>query len=118
PDIVSILSPAFSPDEATVAFSGLSVGGSSDLYLLHLSTGRLERLTSDRYNDTDPSFSPDGSQLVFASDRTAFGQDGATNLFVMDLASRAVRYLTYGDWHDKGPRWSGDHGITFTSDRR
>ena len=119
PDIVSILSPAFSSDAREVAFSGLSVTGSSDLYLLHLPEGRLERLTTDRYNDTDPSFSPDGTALVFASDRTAFGLDGATNLFVMDLASRRVRYLTYGDWHDRGPRWSGDQGrITFTSDRR
>jgi hypothetical protein len=118
PDIVSILSPAWSPDGRRVAFSGLTVSGSSDLYLLDLASGSLERLSRDRYHDTDPSFSPDGTRLVFASDRTAFGRSGATNLFVMDLATKAVRYLTYGDWHDKGPRWSAEKGITFTSDRR
>ncbi len=118
PDIVSILSPAWSPDRGSVVFSGLTLSGASDLYLLHVADGRLERLTSDRYNDTDPSFSPDGAQLVFASDRTAFGPNGAMNLFIMDVASRQVRYLTYGDWHDRGPRWIPEGQVTFTSDRR
>ncbi len=55
---------------------------------------------------------------MFASDRTAFGATGAQNLFVMDLATRAIRYLTYGDWRDEGPRWSAaTDRITFTSDR-
>lgn len=118
PDIISILSPAWAPDRGSVVFSGLTLSGSSDLYRLRIADGYLERLTSDRYNDTDPSFSPDGTRLAFSSDRTPFGPRGAMNLFVMDLATRQVRYLTYGDWHDRGPRWTPSGSVTFTSDRR
>ena len=117
-DVVSILSPSWAPDHHSIVFSGLRVSGESDLYRLWLPDGRLERLTNDRYQDTDPSFSPDGSRVVFSSDRTPYGVDGASNLFVLDLATRAVRYLTYGDWHDQGPRWADTNHITFTSDRR
>ena len=118
PGIVSMLSPAWAPDGRSVVFSGLSAAGESDLYRLYLPDGRLERLTSDHYHDTDPSFSPDGSRIVFASDRTPFGKDGAMNVFVYDVASRQIRYLTYGSWHDEGPRWTAQNTITFTSDRR
>lgn len=118
PDVVSMLSPAWAPDGRSVVFSGLSVSGSSDLYRIWLPEGRLERLTNDRYNDTDPSFSPDASRIVFSSDRTPFGSGGSMNLFVLDVPTRAVRYLTYGDWEDRGPRWADSNRITFTSDRR
>jgi len=118
PQLVSILSPAWAPDERSVVFSGLAVSGYSDLYRLWLSDGRLERLTSDRYQDIDPSFSPDGRSIVFASDRTTFGPRGARNLFRLDLASGAITYLTYGNWQDDEPRWSATTGrIYFSSDR-
>ena len=126
PELVSILSPAWAPDGKSVIFSGLSVSGYSDLYRLWLADpgdsagpGRLERLTSDRYEDLDPTISPDGATVVFASDRTPFGIEGAHNLFALDLASGAIRYLTYGNWRDEAPRWGGESGdrIYFSSDR-
>jgi hypothetical protein len=116
PELVSILSPAWAPDAKSVVFSGLSVSGYSDLYRLWLADGRLERLTSDRYEDLDPTVSPDGRTVVFASDRTPFGRTGARNLFAMDLATGAIRYLTYGDWRDETPRW-GENRVFFSSDR-
>jgi hypothetical protein len=122
-ELVSILSPTWAPDARSIVFSGLSVSGYSDLYRLWLAgpgdslgTGRLERLTSDRYEDLDPTISPDGRTVVFSSDRTPFGKTGAHNLFALDLASGAIRYLTYGDWRDEAPRW-GEGRVYFTSDR-
>jgi hypothetical protein len=122
-ELVSILSPTWAPDARSIVFSGLSVSGYSDLYRLWLAVpgdslgaGRLERLTSDRYEDLDPTISPDGRTVVFSSDRTPFGKTGAHNLFALDLASGAIRYLTYGDWRDEAPRW-GEGRVYFTSDR-
>jgi dipeptidyl aminopeptidase/acylaminoacyl peptidase len=118
PELISILSPAWAPDGESVVFSGLAITGYSDLYRLWLPDGRLERLTSDRYEDLDPSVSPDGRTVVFASDRTVFGAGGARNLFTLDLASGAIDYLTYGDWRDEAPRWSHERDrIVFSSDR-
>ncbi len=116
-ELVSMLSPAWAPDGKSVVFSGLSESGYSDLYRLwiadpgdSLGAARLERLTSDRYEDLDPSVSPDGHTVVFSSDRTPFGKNGARNLFALDLPSGAIRYLTYGDWHDESPRFGGSGG--------
>jgi hypothetical protein len=118
PDLVGILSPSWSPDGQSLVFSGLAENGYSDLYRLWISDGRLERLTNDRYQDVDPSVSPDGKTVVFASDRTPFGISGGKNLFTLDLASGTVAYLTYGDWKDTGPRWDWATGrIWFASDR-
>ncbi len=118
PELVSLLSPAWAPDGRSVVFSGLSLSGYSDLYRLWLADGRLERLTSDRYEDLDPTLSPDGRVVVFSSDRTAFGAGGGRNLFRLDLGSGTIDYLTYGDWRDDTPRWSPATGrIYFSSDR-
>jgi hypothetical protein len=115
--LVSILSPMWMPDQTSIVFSGLSESGVSDLYRVHLPDGKLEPLTQDRFQDLDPTPHPDGRRVVFASDRTAHGREGAVNLFQLDLANRTVSQLTQGPWVDEGPSWGPDGRVYFTSDR-
>jgi Tol biopolymer transport system component len=70
-------------------------------------------LTADAGNNGFPSYSPDGTQLVFRS-----GRDGSKNLYIMDRTGDNVRRLTDGKWTDTMCDWShqGDW-ITFASDR-
>jgi hypothetical protein len=116
--LASVLSPAFSPDGRRVAFSGLSLGGVSDLYTMELPSGRLARLTDDVYEDLDPTWLPGGESVVFASDRGIGGEEGAHNLHRVRLADRAITPLTHGVWNDETPRWDPEAGrIVFASDR-
>jgi hypothetical protein len=117
PGLVSVVSPAWLPGDSSVVFSGLAFDGVSDLYRFTFRGERLERLTDDHYQDLDPSPAPDGRTVVFASDRTPDGPDGAMNLFQLDLATRAVRPLTRGRWVDESPRWGPDGRIYYASDR-
>jgi hypothetical protein len=117
PGIVSVLSPAWMPDTVSIVFSGLAENGVSDLYRMSLPGGGLTRLTDDRYQDLDPAPSADGRHVVFASDRTAGGPDGAVNLFMLDLQTGAIRQLTAGPWVDETPAWGPGERIYFTSDR-
>ena len=118
PDLVGIKSPAWDPNGDRVVFEGLSTAGFSDLYTIDFNTQQRVALTQDRYRDEDPDWSPDGTTVVFASDRTTFGVDGFTNLFLADVASKSLQPLTYGKWHDQDARWSPDGSqIVFSSDR-
>lgn len=116
--LISLASPAWSPDGAKIAFSGVTPAGKSDLYVFEPATDTVTRLTNDDYTDNEPSWSPDMKQIVFSSDRTRYGEDGHLNLFLLTLDTGEVRYLTCGPWIDQSPVWSPDgRRIAFASDR-
>jgi Tol biopolymer transport system component len=54
-----------SPDGQTIAFDLLG-----DLYTLPIAGGQATRITTGIAHDMQPRFSPDGTQLVFVSDRS------------------------------------------------
>ena len=63
--------PSVSPDGALVAATRWRVGGLHDVVLLDAHTGEVRsEITRDRAMDLAPSWSPDGTWVVWASDRT------------------------------------------------
>lgn len=124
PELGNVSSPTWSPDGKSLAFAGIARSGTWDLYTLRRGDGGVTRLTTDVYADGAPDWSPDGRTIAFTSDRTPFGEPGSdpgrtsSNLFLLDLESGRVTYLTYGRWTDLAPRWSPDGSrILFASDR-
>lgn len=77
--VAQVFNPRFHPDGDLVVFSAWMQGGYRDIYTYRRSTGEYSRITSDRYMDVSPDFSPDGRYILFSSDRT-----GVYNLFAID----------------------------------
>jgi Tol biopolymer transport system component len=111
-DLVLITSPAWDKNSKYIVFNAVNKSGYSDLYLLELQTEELTRLTGDFYDDRDPVFSPDGNYIVFSSDRSSTEK---YNLFIYDLKTKNIFYLTYADANFYTPKWEKDK-IYFTSD--
>lgn len=117
PELVSLFSPAWSPDGNRIAMTGLDKTGCADVYCVDTRDGSLERLTRDHFDDRDPDWSPDGNSLVFSSDRGSKA-DGSTHLFIMKVGTGALFQLTDGMSKDRNPAWSPDgRYIAFSSDR-
>ncbi len=67
-DYYNLVSPAWSPDGAMVAFSALE-GNMRDIFVYHIEDDRVEQITNDRFDDGDPSWYPDSRRLLISSDR-------------------------------------------------
>lgn len=64
-----VLSLDYSPNGQQLIFSGVD-NGQTDLYLYYTIGNRQEQLTFDYYGDFDPSFSLDGTRIIFSSTRS------------------------------------------------
>ncbi len=60
-------------------------------------------LTGGPTRDRQPAFSPDGRRILFTSDRS-----GSLDLWSLELATGAVRRLTFDATDDWDPQWSPD----------
>jgi len=61
--------PAFSPDGKTLAFTRLVSNGVSDIYLVPAAGGEIKRRTYDNRAHDGLAWTPDGREIVFASNR-------------------------------------------------
>lgn len=102
---------SWSADSRFVVYAYAQPDGSEmDIYRLEIETGQLVDLTEDSLVwDFAPSWSPDGSWIVFVSDRTEDGK-ALDDIFRMSPDGQIVERLTDNgyDWEDKYPAWSPD----------
>lgn len=103
--------PAVSADGARIAFSRLYSHGrvtskkKAAIFVMNADGSELTRLTSKRFLDFEPVWSPDGEWIAFK--RTYRGLVNA-ELFVIAADGSAMRRLTNYPMVDSGPSWSPD----------
>ena len=108
-----IMSPAWSPDSRRLAYVSFE-GNRSTVFVQTLRTGNRIKVSDRPGINGAPAFSPDGRKLVL----TLGGADGNLDIFVMEVASKAIKRLTTSRAIDTEGTWSPDgQEIYFTSDR-
>ena len=89
-----------SPDGQHIIFDLMG-----DIYRMPFTGGKAEQLTKGMAYDVHPTYSPDGSKILFISDRT-----GSDNAYVLDLETMEIDQMTEestesmvnGDWSPVG----------------
>ncbi|MEW5799358.1 MAG: hypothetical protein AB1728_10160 [Bacteroidota bacterium] len=115
-NLVVIASPNWSADGKKLIFAANDKSGKMDIYIYDLVREEVRRVTNDSYDDRDPVWMPDGSGIMFSSDRTPNGMKQIYNLFRIDLLTMNVRYVTQGNENYYSPSFSPDgRYLTFTS---
>ena len=87
-------------------------GRHSYIYLFDVATKKLDRLTKSKWDESSPSWSPDGSRIAFMSNHADDpDRDPSAQLFVADArAGSAEKQLTTADNRASRarPEWSPD----------
>ena len=81
--------PAFSPDGNRFAMRVVD-GGFSHLWLYSTSTGERSRMTFSPSNDSNPRWSPEGTRIIYNSNRT-----GSYKLYLRDAGGGGNDQLLY-----------------------
>jgi Tol biopolymer transport system component len=110
PGILGAWYPSVSPDGTEIAFND-DRDGDDEVYVINADGSNLRQLTNNTTQDYGVNWSPDGSRIAFARERSGtanHGDAGNGNVYVMDAdGSHQIRLTMHGN-DDFYPIWSPD----------
>lgn len=95
--------PEISPDGKNLLFTSTRHTEHPDLYLQRIDGVAVTQLTTDPADDGFGRFSPDGTRIAFASNRS-----GNWDIYVMDADGKNVEQVTRGAANEIHPTFSPD----------
>lgn len=114
---------SWAPNGNEIAFSGM-VEGQSDIFSYNLTTKEVKQITNDEYSDYAPNYSPDGTKIVFSSDRAAVMANNINavnpiNLTIYDIPTQTLTNIpVFRGANNLNAQFSGDSKrIFFLSNR-
>lgn len=91
----------FSADGKRIVWMRKFPGRGYDVWTMDADGSNVRNLTADAHGDDSyPSFSPDGAQIAFDSDR-----DGNNEIYVMQADGSGARRITFAPGSDLAPLW-------------
>ncbi|MSO83681.1 MAG: hypothetical protein EXQ53_10365 [Acidobacteria bacterium] len=107
------LTPSWSPDGRSIAYTSYRSGG-ADILISNIFAGTMESPAKGIGQNYLPVFSPDGTRIAFTSNR-----DGNNEIYVVNRDGSNISRLTNNPAIDVTPTWSPTGTqIAFTSERR
>jgi TolB protein len=94
---------SWNPDMRTIAFSGSQNGKTAIYTMRSLDGGGRTMLIGQSGLEVEPSFSPDGRFLAYAS-----GRFGNPHIFVREMSTGKDTRITSVGWYNSSPAWRPD----------
>jgi len=108
----TLSSPSWAPDGRTLVFIS-GEDGDPDVWTINRDGSGLRKVTSNTYQETTPSFSPDGTRIIFASEMDS---PGFPEIYEFDLTTNRATRLTDEGGSNYAPAYSPDGSqIVFVS---
>lgn len=107
------LMPRWSPDRRYIVFTTYRGRTRQDIDVIELATGKRATLISMAGLNITPAFSPDGTEVAFAS-----SNEGNAELYKYNVRTKALTRLTVNNGGDLSPAWApSGRELAFVSDR-
>lgn len=129
-NITKVNSFSYSLDGKFIVFSGVK-DGASDIFLYNLTSRSYTQITNDFFDDLDPQFLKNSTQIIFSSNRvndtigvkqpyTRANLTGTCHLFLYDLKNKnnvLQRVVSSSNFNETKPLEVGNGTFLFLSDK-
>ncbi|NOZ21055.1 MAG: hypothetical protein GXP25_08190 [Planctomycetes bacterium] len=117
-EFVEGLCPQISPDGQRIVFHKINADEEADIWVVDRDGRNLTQITTHPLNDIEPSWSPSGDRIAFASNRASSWLqrllgDWNYDIWVMNADGTGMMQLTMDSKYEGHPCWGSDEDIYF-----